>query len=206
MRTTLFLTVAVVAALRAADSAGRYTLRNGPEMASQLVLKPDGRFEFMLVYGAADYWSKGSWKRENGAVVLNTDAGDEKAPVRLAGSSAGNRDRLRVTVAGPQSRPVPNIDVVVEGDGGPVEARTGPDGVAEFPPVARVRSAAVRIRVYDFQSEPVALNPEHRDFRLEIDGAGIAKVRFRDERLEVSGNALMLRYGSAARPLRYERE
>lgn len=38
-------------------------------MGSELLLKPDGTFEFLLAYGAADYHTHGSWRRENDSVV-----------------------------------------------------------------------------------------------------------------------------------------
>jgi len=55
-----FLTMLAAAALHAADPSGHYVLQGVREVGSELLLKPDGKFEFMLAYGAADLWAKGS--------------------------------------------------------------------------------------------------------------------------------------------------
>jgi hypothetical protein len=201
----LLASLLVAAAARAADVAGHYTLRNVREMGSELLLRPDGSFEFMVVYGAADYWSKGTWKSENGAVILDTEGDDAKEPFRLLASSADESQPLRVTVAGPGGRPVPNIDVEVQGEGGPAKARTDSDGVAYFAQIKRPVEAIFRIRVYQFESEPLALNPAHNTFHFEIDGREITKVRFRNEKLTVDGTALILRFADPEHPMRYVR-
>jgi hypothetical protein len=54
------------------DVAGHYVLRGVMEVGSEMLLKPDGTFEFMLAYGAADYWSKGTWRRDGNAVILQS--------------------------------------------------------------------------------------------------------------------------------------
>ena len=197
----------IAAAARAADVSGLYTLRNAREMGSELLLKPDGSFEFMLAYGAADYWSKGTWKSESGAVTLNSDDPEPKPPFRLLSSTTGNKeDSPRVTLVAAGGRPVPNIDVVLEGAGGTSKARTGSDGVAHFAPVKSPRSAVFQIRVYEFESPALPLNPEHNEFRFEIDGREITKVRFHDEKLAIDGGSLMLRYAGVDRPMRYTKE
>jgi hypothetical protein len=50
--------------------AGRYALRGVMEVGSELMLKPDGSFEYYLSYGAADYWSKGTAMQNT--IVLTT--------------------------------------------------------------------------------------------------------------------------------------
>src|SRR5690349_19119181 len=71
MRASLVTSLILAAAARAADVAGQYQASNIREMASGLLLKRDGHFEYFLTYGAADYWAKGTWQRLDGAVVLN---------------------------------------------------------------------------------------------------------------------------------------
>jgi hypothetical protein len=44
-----------------AKYAGLYTLNGVMEVGSQLLLKQDGSFEFMLAYGANDQYGKGCW-------------------------------------------------------------------------------------------------------------------------------------------------
>ena len=45
---------------QAASPAGHYVLRGVMEVGSELLLKPDGTFEFALAYGATDYYAKGT--------------------------------------------------------------------------------------------------------------------------------------------------
>src|SRR5580765_2373928 len=97
------------AALQAADMAGHYYLQNVREVGSKLLLKPDGSFEFMLAYGAADYWARGTWQSKNGAVILNSAAGEARPPFRLLRSAATKTPGVRVRVTAPNGRPVANI-------------------------------------------------------------------------------------------------
>ena len=84
---------------RGEDLAGHYVLRGVMEVGSELLLKSDGTFEYMLSYGAADYWANGTWRRENNRVFLNS-AGRKEAPFRLLRSEAGKPDKTRVWVIG----------------------------------------------------------------------------------------------------------
>ena len=60
MKTTLVALVMLGVAVHAGDLAGHYYLQNVREVGSELLLKPDGTFDYMLAYGAADYWAKGT--------------------------------------------------------------------------------------------------------------------------------------------------
>ncbi len=51
--------------------AGHYFLRGVMEVGSELLLRPDGRFEYMLAYGALDELASGCWTRKNGVVTLH---------------------------------------------------------------------------------------------------------------------------------------
>lgn len=114
---------AAAAATQSADVAGHYVLGGMMEVGSELLLKPDGQFEFMLAYGAADYWAKGTWKTENDAVVLDS-AGTQEEPFRFLRSSAGEAGRISVRVLGKNGRGVPHIRVTLHAAGGEAEATT----------------------------------------------------------------------------------
>src|SRR6185369_524574 len=105
VRTSLAATLILAAAARAADVAGHYRLQNVREMGSELLLRPDGQFEFFLAYGAADYWAKGTWQTQEGTVILNT-GGEPKPPFRIVNSSGTQSEGVRVFVAGSGGRPV----------------------------------------------------------------------------------------------------
>jgi hypothetical protein len=66
-----------ISAARAADCppadatlAGHYYLRGVMEVGSELLLLPNGRFDYMLAYGALDELASGCWSREGGVVTL----------------------------------------------------------------------------------------------------------------------------------------
>lgn len=66
-----------VSAARAADCAaadaalaGFYHLSGMMEVGSELRLLPNGRFDYMLAYGALDELASGCWSREGGSVTL----------------------------------------------------------------------------------------------------------------------------------------
>ena len=191
--------------LPAADLAGRYELRGVPEAGSELLLRPDGRFEFGLAYGAADYQAKGTWKAEAGAVILKSDEA-KTAPFRLKRSAAANDGGVRVWVLGPKGNGAENIDVVLTTDQGVVRGHTSGDGLAAFERAEGAKSARIEIPVYEFVSEAVTLNPDHNEFWFEINGEAITRMDFKDERLLIEDGALVMRKRGADRPMRYVRQ
>src|SRR6516165_2942394 len=54
-----------------ASLAGHYWLRGVMEVGSELELKADGRFAYMLAYGALDELASGCWTRSGGVVTLH---------------------------------------------------------------------------------------------------------------------------------------
>jgi hypothetical protein len=67
------LPVGASAACAPADPslAGHYYLEGVMEVGSELLLKADGRFEYMLAYGALDELASGCWTRSGGVVTLH---------------------------------------------------------------------------------------------------------------------------------------
>ncbi|MDN0084199.1 hypothetical protein QU487_15770 [Crenobacter sp. SG2305] len=63
--------------------AGHYYLKNAREVGSELLLKPDGSFEWGMSYGAVDQYAEGKWQRQHGKVVLQTAAPDKEPDFRL---------------------------------------------------------------------------------------------------------------------------
>jgi hypothetical protein len=206
MKAALVLLAMGSAAAIAADFSGHYTLQGVREVGSELLLKPDGSFEFMLAYGAADFWGKGTWRGENDAVVLESAPRKDTPPFRLVRSSAAKAAAIRVRVQGPGGNAVPNIDVVLATEKDKLEGRTDSDGIAVFPRSSPPRNAIFRIRVYNFESEPLKLNPEHDDFTFEIHGETIMEWRFAGERLAAKGNALVMRRAGMDQEMRYVKE
>src|SRR5215471_17528571 len=108
----LSLTLLFALSALAQDAAGHYVLQGVMEVGSELLLKPDGSFEYMLAYGAADYYAKGTWKRDGNSVILHS-TGKQGEPFRLLRSEEGKPGRIRVWVMGQNGKGVPNIHVGV---------------------------------------------------------------------------------------------
>jgi hypothetical protein len=53
--------------------AGHYEMHGVMEVGSELLLKADGRFQYMLAYGALDELASGCWARHGGMVTLYAD-------------------------------------------------------------------------------------------------------------------------------------
>ena len=52
--------------------AGHYRLHDGPNTASELVLKPDGKFDYFLTAGSLDEMAHGLWRAEGNSLRLQT--------------------------------------------------------------------------------------------------------------------------------------
>jgi hypothetical protein len=187
------------------DLPGHYVLRGMMEVGSELLLKPDGQFEFMLAYGAADYWAKGTWRREKDTVVLNS-SGKKEEPFRFVRSEAGSPGRIRVWVTAKNGRGVPHIRVTLHAAGGGSEATTNAEGAAVFPDVANPRAVSFEIRVYDVHAGPFEINPSHKDVYFEINGDAIQQIFFADERLKIDGKTLVMKHRGDDRLMHYEKQ
>jgi hypothetical protein len=175
------------------------------EVGSEMLLKPDGTFEYMLAYGAADYFAKGTWRRDDGAVILRS-AGKEQAPFRLVSSASRQDAGIRVWVKAPNGRGVEHIEVALRSADGDAEAKTTGEGAALFARHGQPRAVMFRIPVYRVEAGPFDLDPAHNDFYFEINGEAITQVRFQDERLAIQGSSLMLRYWNKDQPMRYVKQ
>jgi hypothetical protein len=204
---TLIVAVLLVfaASALAQDVAGHYVLEGVMEVGSELLLKPDGTFEYMLAYGAADYWAKGNWCHDGNTVILHS-AGKVEEPFRLLRSDAGKPGRIRIWVIGKNGRGVANIHVGLQAGGEHLEETTDSEGAAVFPDTAKPKAVDFEVRVYSLQAGPYDVNPDHRDFYFEINGDTITQVFFKDEPLAIDGNALLMKHWGPEKPMRYEKE
>lgn len=123
------------------ELAGHYYLQGGSDVGSELALSKSGKFQWMLMYGNADYSAQGTWQQNGDRVVLSTGA--TEAPVfRLF-----NDDELRlnkepdagiwVAIVGvPRVGPVADVEVRFEAKSGKVATavsdRNG-DAIVQMP-------------------------------------------------------------------------
>ena len=185
--------------------AGHYVLENAHEMGSELVLKPDGQFEYMLAYGAADYTAGGKWKVKGDTVILDSKVPDGP-PLKVLASNYEKTPALRIWIKGKNGRGIPNLDIKLTTAQGEKEARTDSDGMALFAATSEPKSAVVEIRVYHYDSPALALNSAHNTFTLEIDGDAITTVPFKGEVLKIKGDTLEMLYWDKTTPMVYRRQ
>jgi hypothetical protein len=190
---------------RGEDVAGHYVLHGVMEVGSELLLKSDGSFEYMLVYGAADYWAKGTWRHKDHNVVLNS-AGRKEAPFRFLRSEAGRPGKICVWVIGKDGHGVENIQVALQTVDQRFEATTTSDGAAVFPDAANPRAVAFEVPIYSIKAGPFEIKPSDHDFYFEINGDAITEVLFKDEELAIDGKNLVMKYWNQERPMRYEKQ
>ncbi len=59
-----------------ADQAwsGHYYLNGVMEVGSELLLQPDGKFKWMLAYGALDQYAEGTWWKNDNCIGLKPDS------------------------------------------------------------------------------------------------------------------------------------
>lgn len=190
---------------RGEEVAGHYVLHGVMEVGSELLLKSDGSFEYMLAYGAADYWAKGTWRQKDNAVVLNSD-GKKEAPFRFVRSEAGTPGKICVWVIGKDGHGVENIQVALQTADQHLEATTTSDGAALFAGAANPRAVVFEVPVYSIKAGPFEIKPYDTDFYFEINGDAITVVLFQDEELAIDGKNLLLRYWNQDQPMRYEKQ
>lgn len=122
--------------------AGHYYLNSVREVGSEILLKTNGKFEFMMAYGAVDQMAQGSWSVAGGQVIFRTpSAAPEtlRTPYALVQAQPSvpsvDANELSVKVLY-QDKPVPNVMIRAIGCDAP-EMESGitsdVDWVGSFP-------------------------------------------------------------------------
>lgn len=204
MRLLIGVMLTAAGAAGADEVAGLYRLTGVMETASELALKADGTFEYVLIYGAADYQARGTWRREGGDVVLNTE-GEARPPFRLVRGEASGDLGVTIWVKGPGGQPVQHIRVALASAEGEAEVRTGSDGAAEFPEAEAPRSVSFEVPVYGVKAGPFMVDRKQNALHFEIDGEAITRVPFRNEKVRVDGQSLEMRFWNPERAMVYRK-
>lgn len=136
-----------------AEIAGHYYLESGREVGSELLLKPDHRFAWMLAYGAIDQYATGQWSLAGDTLVLQATPPAGKPAFRMMEE---NELRIRkpaapgswVAMVGlPGVGPAPGMEVCFEARSGrQVSATSNAQGDAIVPMPAHEQWARVGVR------------------------------------------------------------
>ena len=112
------LTISVAHAASAATLAGTYRAAAGPDVASELVLKPDGRFTYFFAAGALDEQARGKWQAD-GKFLRLTTIPTPVAPLFSAALSSMSADApLALLVTGPKDGGIAGVDLRIGFDHG----------------------------------------------------------------------------------------
>jgi hypothetical protein len=201
----MLLVLGSAAAGRERSPAGLYRLVGEPEAASQLLLRPDGRFRYFLSVGALDEQAEGRWTAEDRVVTLVTEP--KPVPPVFSPGRAGIAEGtvLSVRVSSPSGDGIAGVDLRIGFDEGPpVEGYTQEDGWSLPPDETRTPRwielgvpmhglASPRLPVETASGNALAFTLIPNDLGV-LDFAGI--------RIETADRALIVQRGEAR--LRYE--
>lgn len=191
----LFTAIPVLA--HDAGWAGRYELREGPDVAGGLELTNDGHFAFGIAAGALDEQAQGRWEADGDAVLLTTEP-RPKAPVfSLKSESAGKASApISLKVEWPGGRGVSLVDFRIGIAGGdPLEGNTQDYGWSAEPDKAgNVSWIELSHPIPGMAPRRFAVTPGSRAFTflLTPNDAGVAD--FDHARLIRDGDHLSLPY------------
>lgn len=190
-RTMVFMAGLLVAAPAFAKSeiAGHYRFRDGPDVAADLILKPDGRFDYGLAAGALDEQASGRWVEDDGKVTLHTEP--KPVPPAFSTGPQGKSDSGAFTlkVNWPNGRGIAGIDFKLGFDSGeplmdytqedgwtqPTDDKRVPRWVELTEPIHRVSSARFRFDIIRGNAVTFVLTPNDMGV-VDFDGAVIERV------------------------------
>jgi len=177
-------------------AAGHYRLRDGPDSVSELLLQPDGRFEFGFSAGALDLTAQGRWTSDGRSVTLNTEP-RPVPPVFSAGPvSHSNEAPLVVKVQDPSGRGLALIDVRVGfADGRVVEGYTQDYGwqLTEEGDPRMARWVELSLRMYGLPPQRFPLDPTAgNEFTFTLTPNDLGVQDFRDAVLPITREGLVL--------------
>lgn len=132
------------------------------EMAAMLELREDGRYQYLLSYGAVDEFSAGTWTRQDGGVALTSDPA--KAPhFEMLGAEPGTgpRDALAIRLEGTGNMPPALFSAVVKrGDGTEFSADFSEGGLTlPINEGEQVVSVSLALPMFELRGEPVTVTP-----------------------------------------------
>ncbi|HEY0412747.1 MAG TPA: hypothetical protein VGD66_06385 [Allosphingosinicella sp.] len=163
------LLLAAGSAAEARGPAGRYRLVGVQDAASELLIRPDGRFAYVLAYGALDEHAEGRWTLSGKTLRLTTLP--KPIPPAFSAGPAGRTLEAPLTLraVSPDGYGIGGVDFRIGFDAGPpVESYTQEDGWSLPPEETRApRWVQLEVAIYGFASP-----------RFPIDAATANKLTF----------------------------
>ena len=191
----------------ARSPAGRYRLVGEPDVASTLLLQPDGRFVYMLSAGALDEQARGRWANDGKVIRLTTEPAPKPPVFALISQRQDNEVPLRINVQWPNGRGIPGVDIAIAfDDGPPLLSYTQEDGWRMDPEETRMpRSVTLAVPMHGLSSPAFHIDAKAgNDLNFTLTPNDLGIVDFRDEPLTIDGDNLLVERGGGR--LVYRRE
>ncbi|KTE17681.1 hypothetical protein [Sphingopyxis sp. H115] len=129
---TLFIALTLTAVPAAAQNSpfvGEYSLAEGPDVGGGLLIRNDGRFQYMFAAGALDERAEGRWQARGEMICLTTDPRPVPPAMKKGPLLEIDGAVPTLLVTWPNGRGVAGVDFVIGFDSSePVEGYTQDDG------------------------------------------------------------------------------
>ena len=197
------VTAALLAACAAADTpaeaadgpslVGHYSA-NAREQAGELLLTPDGKFQYAFTTGALDEHAAGRWEFVDGKTCLTTDP-KPVPPTFTKAAAVTDPDAPTLLVALPNGRGIPGVDFVIGFDSGdPVTGYTQEYGYTLPPDETRApRWVELHEPIYDISAPRFTLaSADHGKLRVLLTPNDVGTVDFEQACLEATPDGVVL--------------
>jgi hypothetical protein len=192
------LLLADATAAPAAPLASRYRLVGEHDVASELVLYSDGRFEYGLAAGALDEQAQGRWTQDGKTIRLTTVPKPKPAVFTLAATERYAKIPFSINVTWPDGRGIAGVDFILTFDRGePLESYTQEYGWSLDPADKRPpRSLTLAMPMYGLLSQPFAIDvAKGNRFTFVLTPNDLGTVDFEDLQVTVGNHQLIMHRG-----------
>jgi hypothetical protein len=165
------------------------------EVGAQLLLKPDGHFEYELAYGALDEEAKGTWEFKYGAVFLTTVPAVIPPRFVVESDTPDARDGLWIKLSsGPVIKDSRQRVYLIYDKGEPEDmVEVADDGHVPFPGNRRPTAIIPEIPVYPIMNKPIPLTGTGGHLIvMRFEPNDIGKADFRGQRLSIEDGKLVM--------------
>lgn len=207
MRTAFAVLMGVAAFIMPAMAQDRAALSGGyqadqMEVGAALLLAPDGRFRYVLDYGAVSESAEGRWTAEGDTVRLTTEPKVKPPAFAVVKDEPAQAGELRVALADPGFDWGDPLEVAIEfaGVAGRRVRAVGKDGLVPLEPGETPVSVVPVMPVYGIAEPPHRLTPGGHHILFRFDANDFGRADFSGEPLRIDGTTLVLnRYDIAIR-------
>jgi hypothetical protein len=201
MRGKLFFAAALLAAAAPppASPVGRYRLRDGPDVASEIRITADHRFEYALAAGALDEYASGTWRRDGRRIRLTTMP-KPVPPVFSTGKAAKTAAApLALHVVLAEGREINAVDFTIEFDTGePLTDYIASDEGWSLSPDEKRRPVAVTLAVpmYNLVSQRFLIDAAQANaLTFVLTPHDMGRIDFEDLPVDVEPGRLVVHRG-----------